>query len=289
MSLIQKTRKLKFGTCCFCGGKVKFYQRSHKECLEKFKDGQNKILSLSKNLSEQDFNAHFFDNLIKKVEKSSFINTDEKKALLVQCWEDTVDLALEQGCIPKKIEDNLSSFAEHFDLTQDDLSCNNKFCSLVKGIVLRKLSEGIVPDNMKVEVTLPFNFLKDEKIIWVFQNVEYLQIRQKTRYEGSSIGGSVKIAEGIYLRQSYFNSFPVSYPSLEYIDTGVLVVTDRHIYFGCSFKNFRVKYDKIVSFMPYSDAIGIQRDAMTAQPQIFKLEDGWFAYNLLMGTVKLHH
>lgn len=41
--------------------------------------------------------------------------------------------------------------------------------------------------------------------------------------------------------------------------------------------------------MPYSDAIGIQRDAMTAQPQIFKLEDGWFAYNLLMGTVKLHH
>ena len=181
MSLIQKTRKLKFGTCCFCGDKVKFYQRSHKECLEKFKDGQNKILSLSKNLLEQDFNARFFDNLVKKVEKFSFINTDEKKALLIKCWENTVDLALEQGYIPKKIEDNLSSFAEHFDLTQDDLNCNNKFCSLVKGIVLRKLSEGIIPDNIKVEVTLPFNFLKDEKIIWVFQNVEYLQIRQKTQ------------------------------------------------------------------------------------------------------------
>jgi hypothetical protein len=42
-----------------------------------------------------------------------------------------------------------------------------------------------------------------------------------------------------------------------------------------------VPYRKIVSVEPFKDGIGIQRDAMTAKPQIFVLDDGWFAYNLV--------
>ncbi|MBQ8750135.1 MAG: hypothetical protein IJZ30_00670, partial [Alphaproteobacteria bacterium] len=60
-----------------------------------------------------------------------------------------------------------------------------------------------------------------------------------------------------------------------------------HIYFGCQHQNFRIKYEKIVSFTPYSDGIGIQRDAMTAKPQIFKIDDGWFVYNILANISKI--
>jgi len=46
-------------------------------------------------------------------------------------------------------------------------------------------------------------------------------------------------------------------------------------------KSIRVPYRKIVSFEPYRDAVGIQRDAATARPQVFGVDDAWFAYNLV--------
>jgi len=34
--------------------------------------------------------------------------------------------------------------------------------------------------------------------------------------------------------------------------------------------------------VPYSDGIGIHRDAASAKPQIFVTGDGWFTYNLVV-------
>tara|TARA_R110000868_G_scaffold189695_2_gene433077 strand:+ start:122429 stop:122581 length:153 start_codon:yes stop_codon:yes gene_type:complete len=49
----------------------------------------------------------------------------------------------------------------------------------------------------------------------------------------------------------------------------------------------RIKLDKIVSFQPYDDGLGVQRDAATAKPQSFITGDGWFIYNLVMNVAKL--
>ena len=59
----------------------------------------------------------------------------------------------------------------------------------------------------------------------------------------------------------------------------MLGLTTKHIYFAGSRKRFRVRYDKIVAFEPFSDGFGIMRDAQTARPQTFRTGDGWFAYN----------
>ncbi len=39
-------------------------------------------------------------------------------------------------------------------------------------------------------------------------------------------------------------------------------------------------YTKIVSFRPYQDGLGVQRDTRTARPQAYVLGEAWFAYNL---------
>ena len=65
-----------------------------------------------------------------------------------------------------------------------------------------------------------------------------------------------------------------------HVDTGLLAVTDKHIYFHGSRKAFRVRFDKIVSFDQFSDGFGIMRDAQTAKPQPFRTGNGWFGYNL---------
>lgn len=74
---------------------------------------------------------------------------------------------------------------------------------------------------------------------------------------------------------------------VEHVDTGMLGVTTKHLYFSGSTKSFRVKYDKIVSFEPFSDALGIQRDAQTAKPQVFQTEYGWFTYNLVTNLAQM--
>ena len=66
-----------------------------------------------------------------------------------------------------------------------------------------------------------------------------------------------------------------------HIGTGALGVTTKHIYFTAPQATFRIAYNKIVSFSPYSDGIGVQRDARTAKPQLFGLKDGLFIYNLV--------
>ena len=91
----------------------------------------------------------------------------------------------------------------------------------------------------------------------------------------------------MYFRTSVFKGHPVETSEIEYIDTGIMGVTNKHIYFAGSIKSFRINYSKIVSFTPYNDGIGIQKDAQTAKPQIFKMQDGWFSYNLLQNASKI--
>ena len=65
------------------------------------------------------------------------------------------------------------------------------------------------------------------------------------------------------------------------VDSGILAVTDKHIHFHGPLKSFRIPYGKIISFEPYEDGIGLQRDGSTAKPQILVTGDGWFSYNMI--------
>ena len=52
-------------------------------------------------------------------------------------------------------------------------------------------------------------------------------------------------------------------------------------------KKFRVRYDRIVDFEPFSDSLGLMRDAQTAKPQSFRTGDGWFAHNLAVNLAQM--
>ena len=84
-------------------------------------------------------------------------------------------------------------------------------------------------------------------------------------------------------------SHPAQEPDEETVhaDAGMLGLTTKHLYFAGARKKFRVRYDKIVSFEPYSDGLGIMRDAQTAKPQTFRTGDGWFAYNLAANLAQI--
>ena len=147
--------------------------------------------------------------------------------------------------------------------------------------MLRDVTHGIIPKRQRVNGAVPFNLMKSEQLVWVIQGVDYLETVVRRERRGSSQGLSIPVARGLYYRPSAFRSRPIEWEETVHADTGMLGLTTKHIYFGGSRKRFRVRYDKIFAFEPFSDGFGIMRDAQTAKPQTFRTGNGWFAYNLV--------
>lgn len=215
-------------------------------------------------------------------EIKSILPADRWREALIEGWETAVETFLSDKLIDTREEERLISYARHFGLTDEELDRNDAFTRMIKSIVLRELCEGKIPQRIQVEGKLPFNFQKNEKIIWVFKNVQYYEDRKRRQYVGGHSGFSIRIAKGVYYRVGAFKGHPVDTVERVYLGTGILVVTDRHLYFKSEQKAFRIRLDKIIMIEPYSDGVTIQRDAQTALPQTFVTGDGWFTYNLLV-------
>ena len=119
--------------------------------------------------------------------------------------------------------------------------------------------------------------MKSEQLVWVIQGVDYLETVVRRERRGSSQGLSIRVARGLYHRPSTFRSRPMEWEETVHADTGMLGLTTKHIHFAGSRKRFRVRYDRMVAFEPFSDGSGIMRDAQTARPQTFRTGDGRFA------------
>jgi len=202
-------------------------------------------------------------------------------------WKICIEKAFDDGILSVEEENRLSEMMEAFELNKEELNSDPAYQKLVKGAILRDVLNGVIPERVRVEGSLPFNFQKNEKIVWVFQNVDYYEKRTRKEYVGGYHGFSVRIAKGIYYRVGGFKGNPVIKTETIHIDTGILAITNKHLYFSGYKKSFRIKYGKIVAFEPFSDGIGIQRDAQTAKPQIFVTGDGWFTVNLIQNLARI--
>ena len=213
--------------------------------------------------------------------KESALLPVEQRDVLAQAWEAAVEGSLEDGPLTLEEENALVRYMRHFDLTQEDVDTNGAYHNMVKSIVIREAAEGIIPNRLGDATNLPFNLMKSEQLVWVINDVDYYEIKTMRERRGTSHGLSVRVAKGLYYRPGTFRSRAVEWDETVHADSGVLGVTSKHIYFHGPKKRFRVRYDKIVSFEPYNDGIGIMRDAQTAKPQVFRTGDGWFIYNLV--------
>ncbi len=161
------------------------------------------------------------------------------------------------------------------------------YLKLVKAAVIRDLCEGKVPSRLQIDGQLPLVLQKGEQVIWVFKDAKYYESRTRTHYVGGSHGVSLRVMKGVYYRVGAFRGDPVQTTALVHVDTGLLVVTNKHLTFIGPQKSVRLKHEKIISCIPYSDGIGICRDAATAKPQIFVTDDGWFTYNVIVNAAKV--
>jgi hypothetical protein len=276
------------GNCKYCGKPAGFFRGKHAECEEQHRQRERIIQGGLQQIAAEVLSAikgsESFDCLektIEKIERSSFVQSADRKALLIKGWENAVEQFLEDGILDSTEEKRLVEFKERFALSQGELDRNGALTKTAKAAVLRDIFKGIVPQRLKIDVNLPINFQKGEQMVWAFSDSKYLEDKTRRQYVGGSRGVSIRVMKGVYYRVGAFKAQAVEHTERVHIDTGWVVVTNKNIYFAGARKSIRLPYAKIVSFEPFSDGIGIMRDAATAKPQIFVTGDGWFTYNLV--------
>ena len=236
-------------------------------------------------LSTEEGDKHL--NAISDSLRESELTDGQARSMLVRAWETAVQGALEDGVISLDEEHALSLYLHHFDLSSADVNVNGTHTTLVKAGAIRELAQGIIPERQKLSGRVPFNLMKSEKLVWVFEGVDYIETVTRRETHGSSQGLSIRVMRGVYYRPSTFRSRTVEWDETGRVDTGLMGLTTKHIYFAGTKKRFRVRYDRIVTFEPYEDGVGIMREAQTAKPQMFITGDGWFAFNLATNLAQM--
>ena len=211
----------------------------------------------------------------------------QRTAILIRAWEAAVEGVLEDGLLTLDEENALYRYLDHFGISNSQANDSGVHTSIVKAAVIREITEGVVPQRQNIEGRVPFNLMKSEQLVWIMEGVDYLETVVRRENRGSSHGLSIRVARGLYYRPSTFRSRAVEWEETVHADTGLLGFTTKHLYFSGEKKKFRVRYDKIVDFEPFSDGFEIMRDLQSAKPQAFKTGDGWFAYNLAVNLAQM--
>ena len=107
--------------------------------------------------------------------RQSTLYKDEQSMLLVRAWEAAVEGALEDGLFTLDEENALTRYVNHFNLSQSQLDAHGVHTSLIKAAVLREIAEGVVPDRQQLKGNVPFNLMKSEKLVWVMDDVDYIE------------------------------------------------------------------------------------------------------------------
>lgn len=277
--------------CMRCGQKVNIFSTRHQECEDKYRSGMAEYLSVVSKWVLAPIDVTLLRARLTEIRHRSFLTEDDENALLIRGWIAGAEVALGDNLLTKDEEQSLATAKSELLLTQQDLTSNDTnqtsaYFRVIKAAFLRDLIEGKPPKKIVVDGDLPFVLQKGEILYWLFPDTTYCEQRMRTHFEGGSSGISFRVAKGVYYRAGGFRGHSVSTSEIVTIGRGTLGITDKNIYFNCPAKTFRVKYDKIISFTPYSDGIGIQRDAQTAKPQVFITGDGWFLYNLVRNLAK---
>jgi hypothetical protein len=275
--------------CKYCGKSAGFLKSEHADCRKKYDAGLKVMSQLALEAAYSGNNLLSLDKELTQVAEESFIPKSKVKEIIIHGYSAAIDKALDDGILENKEEEAIVAYKENFSLTQDELDNDNKsYVKYVKAKMIREVLNGEVPSiNLNVGGDFPIILQKNEKLLWIFQGVSLLETRVKTQYKGTSHGLSIRVAKGLYYRPSMFQGSPIKTEVTAKIDTGLLVVTDKTLYFSGSRKKSRIRLSEIMELERYSDGIGVTKNSATSKPQAFIVDDAWFAYNLISNLVRL--
>lgn len=199
---------------------------------------------------------------------------------VIACWKEFLDDSFNDGILDEDIEQLLTRVSDLFDFDEHDIGEYHE--KIVKGAVLRDVLNGITRCRLNITNQTPIMLQKNEVILWLFNNTAAYEDKTRRYYTGGSAGVSFRVAKGVYLRTGAFKGYPVETTETVCLGHfGCFIVTNKHVFWISSAKSIKIPVKKIISVMPCSNGVIIQKDGVTAKSQTFVTSDPWFTYNLI--------
>lgn len=280
------------GDCRYCGKSAGFLRKEHKACADAHEEGQESIRKICVDAALHGVGVDGLPDRVHAIGAAAYIDTSgaAMTATLAQGWGLAVKAAMDDHFLSNEEKRALNCYRLQHNLGAHHLDGSGQFTLFRMMNLLNALSEhGVVPRFDRRRVRPPFNLVKSEELLWLFGGVDYLEQVTQREFRGGSLGVSFRVAKGVYIRPGAFRGRSVATSSMQHTDSGVLGITTKHIYFKGNSKSFRVRLEKIVSFDPYRDGLGIMRDTARAKPEVFRMgeTDAWFLLNIIDAVMSL--
>lgn len=196
-------------------------------------------------------------------------------------WCDLIRASLCDHILTEEEESRIVQIKRAFSVSDTLAVVEDANLRLVQAALLRDLKNGIVRPRFQLSSTLPFKLQSKESVLWSFSGVELFEQITKRETRGGSRGVSVRVMKGVYFRLGAFKAEPIAWDETKNTGTGLLVLTNKHLFFSGGLRNLKIPYTKLSLVSPGETVLTIQKDGANAKPQVFKCLDGWLAYNII--------
>ena len=139
--------------------------------------------------------------------------------------------------------------------------------------ILRKGKVPYVPEY--VDGTFPFKLQRNERLIFVQEEVGYAEMRVRRQVVGRSSGVSVRVMRGVSVRSGESVGTPVETDIFTPRGAGIFAVSTKHIFFNGQ-RSFRIPLGKVVSAQRTTDGratVEIVRDRASSLPEYFGIHN----------------
>jgi hypothetical protein len=281
------------GLCRYCHEKAGFLRWKHPKCEEEHRalvaaEAKKHAASLESIFNqiqlaladESQLEAKL--KVIPAIAEQEGVKPEEYGPAVLKGLTPVVVKRFDGGLVDTNFSASVERIVKSMRLDIDKSGHKDVYQRLSKAAIIGEIQKGTLPTAFgPSNFRPPVNLQKGEQVVWAFRQVRFYEDRVHNRRVGGSRGVSVRVAKGVYYHTGRFASHTVSSVEREHIDTGDLVVATKGLYFAGGSKGFRLPYNKIVSFEPFSDALGVIKDGVNAKHQLFQTDDGWFLYNLV--------
>lgn len=179
-------------------------------------------------------------------------------------------------------EKQILQMLQRAKINKDEADQYGGLTLLKKAALIRHVIQDATPVNIpEGEFMQRFNFLKSERLVWVFDQAHYFVLPIPDDEKDVSEDQKEKIFDGVYVPPAAFKdlAFPMG-GGLDYQGPGTLALTTRHLYFGSRDDIIKLNLTKVAHLIPYSEGLGFKKNTRDGRALLFKLEDPWLAYNI---------
>lgn len=171
-------------------------------------------------------------------------------------YKKAVQQAVADGQVTIHEQEALKELANALGLNDDELALDKPTDDTYNYLVfLNALNNGYLPKLSNSVIVLQ----KSEEVHWEVPANLLISQTVTTGYRGGSRGVSIRVMKGVSYRVGASRSTPIR----EQISTkhpGVLVITSKRIVFSSPSKSFSIPFNQLISFDPYSDGLGLQKE-----------------------------